>query len=447
MKWPGLLLALACLAVAVVTLGLVGAETTVGPPNSQLARDAAVTDATADKYTVNQGDEVTITATVENKGTESLANIPFILRDATDNKMVAIARTDLEPNATDDIEFAWDTTQATLGEHSLVVLAYLTDDDDQSNNSFTLDAITVQAPGSPIDDPTPTPEPTPTPTPEPTPTPTPEPTPTPTPEPTPTPTPEPTPTPTPEPTPTPTPEPTPTPTPEPTPTPTPVPTSTPTPEPTPTSTPVPTPTPTPPPEIVPGAGDGFIPDAHHYGKLSERQPIDTKTSPLTAIFTAARTVLAKLDLKSDPVQPLMDSTGNDLARIFVANADATFGASTTMQDPFRNGEIRGTVKLDHNHSSLGAFLEVGDRRFFADSDGSFYGMVPYGKANLSIRAPGFLPVVIPDVYIDPGEVITIPEVTLPFGDGDGDGYVNMVDFVIAARNLGFTVQTVELPPP
>ena len=47
--------------------------------------------------------------------------------------------------------------------------------------------------------------------------------------------------------------------------------------------------------------------------------------------------------------------------------------------------------------------------------------------------------------LDSGESLAIPEVTLLFGDGNGDGIVNIYDLAVAAFNYGESVRTLKAP--
>ena len=47
--------------------------------------------------------------------------------------------------------------------------------------------------------------------------------------------------------------------------------------------------------------------------------------------------------------------------------------------------------------------------------------------------------------IKSGQVVTVPELTLPFGDANGDGRIDILDLSIAAGNFGTRVQELELP--
>jgi hypothetical protein len=52
---------------------------------------------------------------------------------------------------------------------------------------------------------------------------------------------------------------------------------------------------------------------------------------------------------------------------------------------------------------------------------------------------------VPNTQINPGEVLNLPELTLPFGDANGDGKIDILDLSIAASNFGATV--VDVAPP
>ena len=203
------------------------------------------------------------------------------------------------------------------------------------------------------------------------------------------------------------------------------------------------------PQITFGGYNGVeTPDAVLFGTLSPTpEGLSVAPEPLEELFISSHAITnqSSQSSQSSLAQPNIESNGNALQKIFVANGDATFGTSNALEDPFQNGEVRGTVLLDYQSSSLGAYLAAGDLIFFANPDGSFHGMVPAGTLDLEVRAPGFLSVVMPGVLINPGETLTIPQVTLPFGDGDSDGTINIVDFAVVARNYGFTVHRMDPP--
>ena len=54
---------------------------------------------------------------------------------------------------------------------------------------------------------------------------------------------------------------------------------------------------------------------------------------------------------------------------------------------------------------------------------------------------------IPVAPINSGEVASIPELTLPFGDVNGAGRINFLDLSLDARNVGVIVTEMSLPRP
>jgi hypothetical protein len=53
--------------------------------------------------------------------------------------------------------------------------------------------------------------------------------------------------------------------------------------------------------------------------------------------------------------------------------------------------------------------------------------------------------VIPQANVASGRVLTIPELTLPFGDANGDGRIDVLDLSIAAANFGAATSPMPLP--
>jgi hypothetical protein len=103
------------------------------------------------------------------------------------------------------------------------------------------------------------------------------------------------------------------------------------------------------------------------------------------------------------------------------------------------------VYLEGQPSSSGAYANVGNANHFAAADGSSHLLVPGGNYELIIQSPGYAPVRIPVAAINPGEVVSIPELTLTFGDAKGDGRLDILDLSIAAGNFGATVTEMPLP--
>jgi hypothetical protein len=90
-------------------------------------------------------------------------------------------------------------------------------------------------------------------------------------------------------------------------------------------------------------------------------------------------------------------------------------------------------------------VQVGDGAHRAERDGRFNLLLPEGTYDISIWSPGYIAVNLPNVEIKSGQVLTVPELTLPFGDANGDGRIDILDLSIAAGNLGATVQELQLP--
>ena len=80
-----------------------------------------------------------------------------------------------------------------------------------------------------------------------------------------------------------------------------------------------------------------------------------------------------------------------------------------------------------------------------ERDGRFNLLIPEGTYDISIWAPGYIAINLPNVEIISGQAVTVPELTLPFGDANGDGRVDILDLSMAAGNFGATVQEFELP--
>jgi hypothetical protein len=72
-------------------------------------------------------------------------------------------------------------------------------------------------------------------------------------------------------------------------------------------------------------------------------------------------------------------------------------------------------------------------------------MTSSGRVDITIQAPGHISIIILNAQINPGEVLIIPDLTLPFGDSNGDGKVDILDLSLAANNFGETTQQVTLP--
>ena len=52
---------------------------------------------------------------------------------------------------------------------------------------------------------------------------------------------------------------------------------------------------------------------------------------------------------------------------------------------------------------------------------------------------------IPQAQVEIGDTLVLPELTLRFGDGNGDGVIDILDLSMAADNFGDTIKEVTVP--
>ncbi len=97
----------------------------------------------------------------------------------------------------------------------------------------------------------------------------------------------------------------------------------------------------------------------------------------------------------------------------------------------------------HGSNILGP--PINQRCLCSTHSGDFAFRAPDGTFDIVFGAPGHLSVIIPGARIKSSQVLTIPELTLPFGDANGDGKIDIMDLSIAANNFGRTVE--EVTPP
>ena len=185
------------------------------------------------------------------------------------------------------------------------------------------------------------------------------------------------------------------------------------------------------------------PDAHYgQGITMTRPAITTPAHPLTAVFIGPA---AQAALTETLTSPSVATLSHPRQELFIGGAGVSYQPGRVFLNPFRRGEVRGRVKLQSREDSWGGYVQVGNEVHFLEADGRFRAAIPSGVQDLYIRAPGYVPVLIPGANINPGELLTIPELTLPFGDANGDGRVDILDLAIAGKNLGDNMR--RLPPP
>ena len=134
-----------------------------------------------------------------------------------------------------------------------------------------------------------------------------------------------------------------------------------------------------------------------------------------------------------------------LESFFLANTDAELSSEVALRNPFLQGQLRGLTHLEGRPNSWGVMVQVGDVVHRVEREGRFNLLLPEGTYDISIWSPGYIAVNLPSVEIKSGQLLTVPELTLPFGDANGDGRIDILDLSIAAGNFGATVQELELP--
>lgn len=173
--------------------------------------------------------------------------------------------------------------------------------------------------------------------------------------------------------------------------------------------------------------------------------VDTQAVALVDIFSTATGGNSLQQM----TKPVADTQAVALADIFFSAAQA--GWLQQLTEPLidtqavalaETGTIQGRVELQGRTSSLGSYVEVGGQVTFADRQGYFQIQRPAGNFDLIVSAPGYLSHVIHDIRLEPEDILVMPEVTLLFGDADGDGVIDIYDLSVAAGNYGRTASGV-----
>ncbi len=163
--------------------------------------------------------------------------------------------------------------------------------------------------------------------------------------------------------------------------------------------------------------------------------IDTQVVALTNRFIRGHDALfgdgvALIDLN-------INTQVAELTNQFIRGHDALFGQNQIFLDPFANSRIRSTgIHLQRKSDSTGAFLRVDGQVHFIPPNGRVDIPVKPGIHDIIIMAPGYVYVALMDVQLAIGGVLEIPELTLPFGDADGDGKVGVEDLAFLGANFG-----------
>jgi hypothetical protein len=103
-----------------------------------------------------------------------------------------------------------------------------------------------------------------------------------------------------------------------------------------------------------------------------------------------------------------------------------------------SGRILGRVQLQGRTDFRGVTINVNGASATTDSAGDFTLSGVSGQVDVEARVPGYLFARRENVSVGSGDV-TLPVVTLPGGDANQDGLVNVQDGVIVSRNFGGNV--------
>ena len=190
-----------------------------------------------------------------------------------------------------------------------------------------------------------------------------------------------------------------------------------------------------------GDGNGGNLPLATFHRKTVAPSVDTVPEPLVEILAFGSEAKAG----SQFLLPPITTSPALLKSLFAANSQATFGSGFDLQNPFELGHIRGVIRLEERESSIGAHVVVDGQNFFAKEDGAFEATVPMGNYEMEVRAPGYVSVRIAGIRLGVGGEVTIPELTLPFGDANGDGRIDIFDLSIAAGNFGATAKKYSLP--
>ncbi len=155
--------------------------------------------------------------------------------------------------------------------------------------------------------------------------------------------------------------------------------------------------------------------------------------------TFAEFILREADATSSTALAAISvpTTTETLSELFISNADATLDVGR-LRDPISGfATIRsGSVHLQGRDTSTGAFLLVGGQVHFVAVDGSFEFSVAPGTYDILITAPGYVYVALIHVTLNAGQELVVPELTLPFGDANGDGKVGVEDLGFLGASFG-----------
>ena len=142
------------------------------------------------------------------------------------------------------------------------------------------------------------------------------------------------------------------------------------------------------------------------------------------------------------------------SRNFGATSLALPLTATQQEPPTGDAIIRNRSGIHLQGSptdTTGAFLRVNGQDHFVAADGRFSITVDPGSFAIQIRAPGYLPVDIvspsgSSILFGSGDVLTVPELTMVYGDANGDGLIDVNDLATGASNFGQTSGQLQVAP-
>ena len=188
------------------------------------------------------------------------------------------------------------------------------------------------------------------------------------------------------------------------------------------------------------------------GMVLQDPNLTTLAQPLTSSFIENQDATFQSGLTNIAIP--VEAQG--LTSIFINSHDAVFGPGILLENPFTGVPglvtIRSaSVHLQGRADSSGAFLRVNGQDNFVDSNGSFNFTVAPGTHKIQIQAPGYLTVDVvsftdSDIALNAGDVLFIPELTMVYGDANGDGTIDVRDLAVGASNFGLSEGQIKAAP-
>jgi hypothetical protein len=100
------------------------------------------------------------------------------------------------------------------------------------------------------------------------------------------------------------------------------------------------------------------------------------------------------------------------------------------------GGIAGQVDVQFRDDAEGATVAVDDDEVVLGPEGSFFFALEDGSYDIESSLPSYLSATMQGVQMAAGETVDLGTVTLRAGDVNGDGFLDILDPVAVAVNLG-----------